>query len=38
MTPFGVTGNERIELNPGLETRNLGLYTRYSVISDTRMR
>jgi len=21
MTPFGVTGNERVELNPGLETR-----------------
>jgi len=28
MTPFGVTGNERVKLNPGLETRILGLETR----------
>jgi len=28
MTPFGVTGNERVELNPGLETRFIGLETR----------
>jgi len=35
MTPIGVTGNERVKLNPGLETRILGLYTRYSAISDT---
>jgi len=34
MTPFGVTGNERVKLNPGLETRILGLETRYSMISN----
>jgi len=34
MTPFGVTGNERVELNPGLETRILGLETPYSMISN----
>jgi len=34
MTPFGVTGNERVKLIPGLETLFIGLYTRYSVISD----
>jgi len=28
MTPFGVTGNERVKLNPGLETRILGLEIR----------
>jgi len=34
MTPFDVTGNERLELNPGLETQILGLETRYSIISN----
>jgi len=44
MTPFGVTGNERVELNPELETRNpgletriIGLETRYSMISNPRL-